>query len=119
MIAIDRILQHLQNHDHVDVYGVVYEMRKERYWMVQTEVRLQHAFGSAVRKYSETFIFRPPKGPRESGRIREAAGLYTLRVNSGAIYCNTLAVHLYGAMTGCKLVWAPRGRLLLSLDGGC
>lgn len=39
MIAIDRILQHLQYHDDVDVYGVVYEMRKERFWMVQTEVR--------------------------------------------------------------------------------
>ncbi|CAG0882994.1 unnamed protein product, partial [Cyprideis torosa] len=36
-IAIDRILHHLKNNDYVDIFGMVYEMRKERVWMVQTE----------------------------------------------------------------------------------
>uniref|UniRef100_T1JB95 protein-tyrosine-phosphatase n=1 Tax=Strigamia maritima TaxID=126957 RepID=T1JB95_STRMM len=36
-IALDRILQHIQIHDYVDIFGIVYEMRKERVWMVQTE----------------------------------------------------------------------------------
>lgn len=37
-IALDRILQSL-NHgaDHVDIFGIVCQMRKERVWMVQTE----------------------------------------------------------------------------------
>lgn len=36
-IALDRLLQHTQTYDHVDIFGIVYEMRKERVWMVQTE----------------------------------------------------------------------------------
>ena len=38
-IVLDRMLQHLQEHDYVDIFGTVYEMRKYRHWMVQTEVR--------------------------------------------------------------------------------
>lgn len=38
-IALDRILQHIQKYDFVDIFGIVYEMRKERVWMVQNEVR--------------------------------------------------------------------------------
>ena len=30
-------LQGIRKYDVVDVYGIVYEMRKERVWMVQTE----------------------------------------------------------------------------------
>ena len=37
MIAIDRILQGIRKFDVVDIFGIVYEMRKERVWMVQTE----------------------------------------------------------------------------------
>lgn len=37
-IALDRILQHIQKHDYVDIFGIVHEMRKERVWMVQNEV---------------------------------------------------------------------------------
>lgn len=36
-IALDRILQHIEKYDYVDLFGIVYEMRKERVWMVQTE----------------------------------------------------------------------------------
>uniref|UniRef100_A0A646QCN0 protein-tyrosine-phosphatase n=1 Tax=Hemiscolopendra marginata TaxID=943146 RepID=A0A646QCN0_9MYRI len=36
-IALDRLLQHIQTYDYVDIFGIVYEMRKERVWMVQTE----------------------------------------------------------------------------------
>ena len=37
MIAIDRILQGIRKYDVVDIFGIVFEMRKERVWMVQTE----------------------------------------------------------------------------------
>jgi cadherin 5 type 2 (VE-cadherin) len=36
-IALDRILQSIRKYDVVDIFGIVYEMRKERVWMVQTE----------------------------------------------------------------------------------
>jgi len=36
-IALDRILQRIRKYDVVDIFGIVYEMRKERVWMVQTE----------------------------------------------------------------------------------
>jgi len=36
-IALDRILQHIKSHDYVDIFGIVFEMRKERVWMVQNE----------------------------------------------------------------------------------
>ncbi|RWS14201.1 tyrosine-protein phosphatase 10D-like protein, partial [Dinothrombium tinctorium] len=32
-IALDRILQHITKYDYVDIFGIVYEMRKERVWM--------------------------------------------------------------------------------------
>lgn len=37
-IALDHILQKIQKHDYVDIFAIVYEMRKERVWMVQNEV---------------------------------------------------------------------------------
>ncbi|KAK2713833.1 hypothetical protein QYM36_009647 [Artemia franciscana] len=37
LIALDRGLQHIRVHDYLDIYGVVYEMRLERGYMVQTE----------------------------------------------------------------------------------
>ncbi|KAG8190018.1 hypothetical protein JTE90_000114 [Oedothorax gibbosus] len=36
-IALDHILQKVQKHDYVDIFSIVYEMRKERVWMVQNE----------------------------------------------------------------------------------
>lgn len=36
-IALDRILQSIVHSDVVDIFGIVYAMRKERVWMVQTE----------------------------------------------------------------------------------
>lgn len=36
-IALDRIVQSIRKYDVVDIFGIVYEMRKERVWMVQTE----------------------------------------------------------------------------------
>lgn len=36
-ICLDRILQQIQTSDYVDIFGIVYLMRKERVWMVQTE----------------------------------------------------------------------------------
>ncbi|CAK8684490.1 unnamed protein product [Clavelina lepadiformis] len=35
-IAIDRLLQHMQDHDDVDIFGIVHEMRRHRVAMVQT-----------------------------------------------------------------------------------
>ena len=41
-VVLDRLLQHIrkENADTIDVYGVVFEMRKYRVLMVQTEVLL-------------------------------------------------------------------------------
>ncbi|KAK7873176.1 hypothetical protein R5R35_006394 [Gryllus longicercus] len=36
-IALDSILQQITIQDHVDIFGIVWAMRKERVWMVQTE----------------------------------------------------------------------------------
>ncbi|KAL1506354.1 hypothetical protein ABEB36_005735 [Hypothenemus hampei] len=36
-ICLDRILQQIQTSDYVDIFGIVFVMRKERVWMVQTE----------------------------------------------------------------------------------
>ncbi|KAH8275987.1 hypothetical protein KR018_000494, partial [Drosophila ironensis] len=36
-IALDRILQHIRKSDYVDIFGIVFAMRKERVFMVQTE----------------------------------------------------------------------------------
>lgn len=36
-IALDRILQQINKSDVVDIFGIVWQMRKERVWMVQTE----------------------------------------------------------------------------------
>ena len=38
-IVLDHCLQHIKEHDYVDIYGIVYKLRKERVLMVQTEVR--------------------------------------------------------------------------------
>ena len=37
-IAVDRLLQHIRDHDEVDVYSVILDMRNYRCNMVQTEV---------------------------------------------------------------------------------
>uniref|UniRef100_A0A0K8UW28 protein-tyrosine-phosphatase n=1 Tax=Bactrocera latifrons TaxID=174628 RepID=A0A0K8UW28_BACLA len=36
-ITLDRILQQIKTSDFVDIFGIVFAMRKERVWMVQTE----------------------------------------------------------------------------------
>jgi receptor-type tyrosine-protein phosphatase beta len=36
-MALDRLLQQIKKDDTVDIFGIVYAMRKERVWMVQTE----------------------------------------------------------------------------------
>ncbi|KAG4079096.1 hypothetical protein HA402_001067 [Bradysia odoriphaga] len=36
-ITLDRILQQIQVDNYVDIFGIVWAMRKERVWMVQTE----------------------------------------------------------------------------------
>jgi len=38
-IALDRLLQTIDEHDAVDIYNIVHEMRMNRSFMVQTEVR--------------------------------------------------------------------------------
>ena len=37
-IALDILLQHIKDHDWVDVFGLVCEMRRHRMRMVETEV---------------------------------------------------------------------------------
>ncbi|XP_076806385.1 receptor-type tyrosine-protein phosphatase H-like [Clavelina lepadiformis] len=36
-IAMDRLLQHMKDHDYVDIFGIVHEMRRHRMSMVQTD----------------------------------------------------------------------------------
>lgn len=38
-IALDRLMQHIQEHEYVDVLGLVSDMRSHRLSMVQTEVQ--------------------------------------------------------------------------------
>lgn len=38
-IALDRLLQHIRDHEFVDILGLVSDMRSYRMSMVQTEVR--------------------------------------------------------------------------------
>ena len=37
-VTIDRLLQQLKQADYLDIYGIVYQMRQFRMYMVQTEV---------------------------------------------------------------------------------
>jgi protein tyrosine phosphatase len=37
-VVLDRLLQHIKTNDSLDIYNTVAELRKERVWMVQTEV---------------------------------------------------------------------------------
>lgn len=41
-IALDRLMQHIREHEYVDILGMVSEMRSHRLSMVQTEVRHWH-----------------------------------------------------------------------------
>lgn len=41
-IALDRLLQHIRDHEFVDILGLVSDMRSYRMSMVQTEVRSVH-----------------------------------------------------------------------------
>uniref|UniRef100_A0A3B3DY65 Uncharacterized protein n=1 Tax=Oryzias melastigma TaxID=30732 RepID=A0A3B3DY65_ORYME len=38
-IALDHLIQHIRDHDFVDIYGLVAELRSERMCMVQNLVR--------------------------------------------------------------------------------
>lgn len=38
-IALDHLIQHVRDHDFVDIYGLVAELRSERMCMVQNLVR--------------------------------------------------------------------------------
>ena len=38
-ITVDRLLQTIDEHNDVDIYGIVHEMRMKRRFMVQTEVK--------------------------------------------------------------------------------
>lgn len=50
-IALDHLTQHVNDHDFVDIYGLVAELRSERMCMVQNLVRRVFEFcSSAVKK---------------------------------------------------------------------
>ncbi|XP_070535296.1 receptor-type tyrosine-protein phosphatase H-like isoform X2 [Ptychodera flava] len=36
-IALDTLIQHMRDHDYVDIYGIAYKMREHRSFMIQTE----------------------------------------------------------------------------------
>ena len=39
-VVLDTLLQRIKTHDTVDIFNAVAELRKDRVWMVQTEVRI-------------------------------------------------------------------------------
>lgn len=43
-IALDHLTQHINDHDFVDIYGLVAELRSERMCMVQNLVRCNSVF---------------------------------------------------------------------------
>ncbi len=49
-IVLDHCLQRIKEHDHVDIYQIVYKLRKERVLMVQTEVRCHHSYHIGMRQ---------------------------------------------------------------------
>lgn len=46
-IAVDRLLQRIQDHDDIDIYSLVLEMRDYRCRMVQTEVCITNTYTDA------------------------------------------------------------------------
>ena len=40
-VALDTLLQHVEEHDFIDVFGLVSEMRQHRNHMIQTEVHMK------------------------------------------------------------------------------
>lgn len=53
-IALDRLMQHIREHEFVDVLGMVSEMRSHRLSMVQTEVR--HMIWERTRRSGMTVV---------------------------------------------------------------
>ncbi|KFD67772.1 LOW QUALITY PROTEIN: hypothetical protein M514_07512 [Trichuris suis] len=55
-IALDQLLQNVRSADVIDVFGTVYQMRKERVWMVQSEqqyVFIHHCLLAAIEESEE------------------------------------------------------------------
>uniref|UniRef100_A0A5S6QYN0 protein-tyrosine-phosphatase n=1 Tax=Trichuris muris TaxID=70415 RepID=A0A5S6QYN0_TRIMR len=55
-IALDQLLQSVRSADIIDVFGTVYQMRKERVWMVQSEqqyVFIHHCLLAAIEESEE------------------------------------------------------------------
>lgn len=50
-IAVDRLIQHVRDHDEIDIYSVILDMRKYRQWMVKSEV--SHKSTSQTRFFSQ------------------------------------------------------------------
>ena len=50
LIAVDYLLQHLKENLHVDIFGLVYQLRTQRMNMVQTEVLSQTYFRFCLEK---------------------------------------------------------------------
>ena len=49
-MVLDTLLQRIKIHDTVDIFGIVSELRKDRVWMVQTEVNDYFTFSFTVKK---------------------------------------------------------------------
>lgn len=45
-MALDRLMQHIREHEFVDILGMVSDMRSHRLSMVQTEVRTGPGFST-------------------------------------------------------------------------
>lgn len=62
-IALDRLMQHICEHDYTDILGVVAEMRAHRLCMVQTEVRRTLSLPITYRNTSQVSLTPAPAHP--------------------------------------------------------
>ncbi|XP_059616511.1 tyrosine-protein phosphatase 10D isoform X1 [Phlebotomus argentipes] len=82
-IALDRILQQIVVSDYVDIFGIVWAMRKERVWMVQTEQQYIciHQCLKAVLEGKENVMY-PPREMHDNQGYEEKQDDLLLAVNT-------------------------------------
>ncbi|XP_064628481.1 tyrosine-protein phosphatase 10D-like isoform X2 [Lineus longissimus] len=84
-ITLDRLTQHMKQHDYVDIYGTVYEMRMHRRYMVQTEQQYIFIHRAILDIINDTEKSSPPSSPaqgRENPAFEELLLLCDSRISS-------------------------------------
>lgn len=96
-ICLDRILQQILVSDYVDIFGIVYAMRKERVWMVQTEQQYIciHQCLLAVLEGKE--LSGPPREIHENQGFEGKCYMLflTILMNISGFFCCTVNTCIY------------------------